>query len=193
VTTPSTRFGTGPSTASPATTTQPTSTSSTPATTATTAATTTTVPNPRTAAAGLATLLKQSVADRDAIINAVSDVSNCGGGLAEDVPIFRAAAASRASLIGHLDTLSRATTLPPSLLTDLHNAWLASEAADQDFAAWAGDEASGGCVPNDHGDPYYNAATVPDEQATAAKTAFVQVWNPIAIRFGLPTYSWQDL
>jgi eukaryotic-like serine/threonine-protein kinase len=48
--------------------------------------------------------------------------------------------------------------------------------------------ANGGCGPgNSPHEGNYNAATAASQQATAAKKAFVQSWNPIAQRYGLPT------
>ena len=59
------------------------------------------------------------------------------------------------------------------------------------YAAWAGDESTG-CTPNGS-DPNLSAATVPDNQATQDKTAFVGSWNPIAQQYGLPTYAQDQL
>ncbi len=42
--------------------------------------------------------------------------------------------------------------------------------------------------PDDTSDASYQAATVPDNQATADKRAFVNLWNPIASQYGLSTY-----
>jgi hypothetical protein len=33
----------------------------------------------------------------------------------------------------------------------------------------------------------------PDNQATIDKKAFVSAWNPVATRYGLSTYQWNQL
>ena len=76
----------------------------------------------------------------------------------------------------------------------LTSAWQNSIKADQDFAHWARDEISGGCTSgNQSADPHAQAAAGPDALATTGKQAFVGQWNPVATRYGLPTYRWNQL
>jgi hypothetical protein len=79
------------------------------------------------------------------------------------------------------------------MLRDLTQAWQASAAVDQDLSQWAQDESSGGCTPNDHADPHFQAAAGPDHQATSAKKAFVSQWNPIASGYRLASYQANQL
>lgn len=146
-----------------------------------------------TAAQALAQLLQSSTSDRSAIEAAVGDVNACGAGLARDAQAFRQAADSRRQLIGQLDTLPGASALPSAMIADLSAAWQASSQADQDFAAWADDESSGGCTQDDSADASYQAATVPDNTATSDKQEFVALWNPIAAQYGLTAYQWDQL
>jgi hypothetical protein len=125
-------------------------------------------------------------------VNAVSDVQKCGPHLAQDSRIFSTAIASRQRLLTRLAGLPDASTLPSGLIQTLTGAWQASAQADQDYAAWTRDENSGRCV-TDGSDPNFAAATAPDNQATANKTEFVNLWNPIAMQYGLPTYRWTQL
>lgn len=150
-------------------------------------------PPEQQAATKLAALLSQSVSDRSEIKNASQDVSSCGPNLSQDAQIFDNAANSRQSLLSQLMDLPGRSTLPSAMLSDLSQAWTASEVADQDLAGWAQDEVSNGCTQNDTSDSNYQAATQPDNEATAAKTAFVGLWNPLADRYGLPTYQWNQL
>lgn len=151
-------------------------------------------PSEQTAAQGLAQLLASSVSDRSAVVAAVADVNACGSGLSQDAQTFQQAAAHRQQLIGQLGSLPGATTLPAQMIQDLSNAWQASRQADQDFAAWAGDENSGsGCTQNDSGNANYQAANGPDNEATTAKQEFVRLWNPVATQYGLATYQWDQL
>jgi len=145
------------------------------------------------AAQGLAELLAQSATDRSAIVDAVSDVSRCGPSLTQDAATFRQAASSRQQLLTKLAGLRDSPALPARLIQDLTTAWQASYQADRDYAGWAGDEKSDGCTANDTSDANYQAATGPDEAATAGKKAFVSLWNPIAGQYGLPAYQWNEL
>ena len=142
-------------------------------------------------AQNLAKLLSQSVSDRGAINNAYNDVASCGPTLSQDQGTFQQAVTSRQALLTQLSSMPDAAALPAPMISSLTQAWTASIKADQDFAAWAGDESTG-CTPNGS-DPNLSAATVPDNQATQDKTAFVGSWNPIARQYGLPTYAQDQL
>ena len=138
-------------------------------------------------------MLSQSVSDRTAIVNAVSDIETCGPSLNQDPQIFESAASSRRMLLTELANMPGASTLPAPMIQDLTSAWQASIAADTDFARWANDETTHGCVQNDTSDPGSVAANGPDAEATADKQAFVSMWNPIAAQYSLTTYAWDQL
>jgi hypothetical protein len=161
-----------------------------PATTPPPPATTPPAVTEQQAATGLSGLLTQSVANRSAIDNASNDAATCGGSYSQDAQVFRQAAASRRALITRLDNLPGAQTLPVPMLSDLRSAWQVSATADDDYARWADDEAAQGCTKND---PWYAATNTPNQQATADKTAFTASWNPIASRYGLATYTQDQL
>jgi hypothetical protein len=150
-------------------------------------------PPQQQAANSLSALLAQSVTDRISIVNAVSDVNECGPSLGQDAQTFQNAATSRQNLLTRLADMPNRSALSSSMLQSLTNAWQASIQADKDFAQWAQDEASRGCVLNDHSDPSYAAANGPDSQATTDKKAFVGSWDPIAAQYGLPSYQWNQL
>ena len=179
-----------PSTSATAASSPSASSSGSPRASASAAATSVTEQQAATSVAGM---LAQSGSDRTAIVSAVSDVNDCGPGLASDPKIFEQAASSRQSLLASLATLPGRGTLPPALITDLTNAWQASMTADNDFARWANDEIAQGCAKNDTKDPGYQAATTPDNEATAAKQAFVAQWNPLAAQYGLTRYQWSQI
>jgi zinc-ribbon domain len=145
------------------------------------------------AASRLAALLAQSASNRVSTDNAVSDVSNCGPGLSQDQQGLENSAASRQQLLSQLADLPGRSALPAQMLQDLTNAWEESVTADQDLAGWAQDESSQGCSQNDQADPHYAAATGPDNRAKADKIAFVGEWNPIAAKYGLTSYQWDQL
>jgi hypothetical protein len=145
------------------------------------------------AARNLSVLLAQSAADRSSVVNAVSDVSQCGSDLSQDPQIFQSAAASRQKLLSELTNLAGRSALPAQMTQSLASAWQASKDADQDFSAWAQDENSQGCTTDDNSDSNYQAAGGPDQQATNSKMAFVSLWNPVAKKYGLHTYEWNQL
>jgi hypothetical protein len=118
----------------------------------------------------------------------VYDVNHCGPSLRQDPQIIRSAASSRQHLLAGLANLSGRSALPEQMLQALNGAWQASVAVDRDLARWAQDEASRGCAPANHADPNFQAANGPDNEATAGKTAFVSMWNPIATKYRLTTY-----
>jgi len=151
------------------------------------------LPPRRQAAQALAALLAQSGTDRAAVTQAVSAVADCSPGLSQDETIFSNAASSRQVLLGKLAALPDRSALPALMLQDLTTAWQASGEADQDFAKWTQDEISQGCSTNYQSDAGYQAAMVPDDQATKDKKAFAALWTAIAIEYGLPRYQYNQI
>ncbi len=150
-------------------------------------------PTQRSAAAGLATLLAQTAADRSSIVGAVGAVEHCAAALGQAPQVFENSAASRQRLLQQLAGLPGRSALPAPMLQELTGAWQASAAVDTDLGRWAQDEAAGGCKPNDHADANYQAASTPDLQATNDKTAFVSMWNVVAAKYGLTRYETSQL
>jgi hypothetical protein len=64
--------------------------------------------------------------------------------------------------------------------------------ADRDYLSWARQQLSGGCTPTSQSSAY-NAAFNASRRADAAKQAFVQVWNPVAARYGIERKSPRDI
>ena len=151
------------------------------------------LPPRQQAAQALAALLAQSGTDRAAVTQAVSAVADCSPGLSQDETIFSNAASSHQALLGKLAALPDRSALPASMLQDLTTAWQASGEADQDFATWAQDEIAQGCSTNYQSDASYQAATVPDDQATKDKKAFAALWTAIANEYGLPLYQYNQI
>jgi hypothetical protein len=145
------------------------------------------------AAQALAVLLSQSVEDRSAIDTASNDVSTCGPNLSSDSETFSQAANSRQSLLSDISTIQDVSSLPSQLIQALTNAWQASEQVDEDYSNWAADENDGDCTPDDTSDPNYMNADGPNQQATAAKQEFCNLWDPIAAKFNLTSYQWNEL
>ena len=154
---------------------------------------TATAPSQRTAAAGLATLLAQTAADRSSIVSAVGAVEGCTATLGQAPQVFQTAAASRQRLLQQVAGLPGRSALPAPMLQELTGAWQASATVDQDLGRWAKDEVARGCRPGDHADANFQASGAPDVQATNDKTAFVARWNAIAAKYGLTRYRTSQL
>jgi hypothetical protein len=152
------------------------------------------LPPGQQAANALAGLLARSGTDRNAITQAVTDVKDCSPDLGHDKTIFDNAASSRQSLLNDLGTLPDRSALSATMLQDLTTAWKASAQADQDYSAWTQDEISQGCSTSGYSsDPHYQAASVPDQQATTGKQAFAALWSGIAGDYNLPDYQWNQI
>ena len=175
---------------SPKTSTTSVASSTSPTTTS--IATGATVAAPEQEAQALSTLLSNSAVDRSEIDSAVQQITSCGN-LAGAEQTLEQAASSRQNLLNQLGQLQLGALPASSQLSQaLQSAWMASVASDNAYAAYAGDEISNfnGCTPNDSGDSNAQAAATADAQATAAKTTFVNLWNPIANTYSLP--QWQQ-
>ena len=164
---------------------QPTSSTSAPSAAA--------APSERAAATAVASLLGQSVTDRDTIVNAVGAVNQCTSGLSQAPKAFTDGATGRQKLLQQLAHLPGRSTLPAGMLRELTGAWQASATVDTDLGKWAQDEVSHGCHQNDHNDANFVASNTPDVQASNDKAAFVALWNPIAAKYGLTRYSTSQL
>ena len=139
-------------------------------------------------AAALGALLTSSAAARTTLHQAVTQVGACAN-LPGAVSKLQDVVNQRSSEYG------RASALATSALPDgakVKSALVAalgiSLKADQDYLAWARQQQSGGCAAASQSGAY-NAAFSASQQADAAKQAFVQLWNPVAARYGIPQKS----
>jgi tRNA A-37 threonylcarbamoyl transferase component Bud32 len=139
-------------------------------------------------AAAVNQLLGTSGATRKSLQGAVSDAGHC-----TNLP----SAVSRIqSVVNQRDTeYHRALKLTTAALphgtavkSNLTAALRGSLTADRAYLTWAKQQLANGCVPTSQSSAY-SAATAAGAQADAAKQAFVQVWNPVAARYGVPRTS----
>jgi hypothetical protein len=124
--------------------------------------------------------------------NAVTNVGACAN-LSGAVSQLQAVVNRRA---GQVD---RASTLPTAALpggaqvkSKLMAALDSSLTADRDYLSWARQQLTGGCTPTSQSSAY-NTAFNASRRADAAKQAFVQVWNPVAARYGIERESPRDI
>jgi hypothetical protein len=139
------------------------------------------------AAKGLSGLLAQSGQDRTNVIDAYTNVQDCGSNLGSDAQIFRNDAANRRALLAKLQALPDRSALSGAMLGDLTSGWQASATVDDDLAQWA-DAAAHHCKNGDMHNSSLKASLAYDGPATQGKMAFTQLWNPLARKDGLPTY-----
>ena len=165
---------------------QSSSQSSSPSTSPTT---TTPVASGRSQATAVSNLLTSSEQSRQQWnSNAlVTDVANCGN-LGADISQIRQIANERSS------EYSQATALQTNALSNgaqvksqLMRALRISLRIDNDYLAWAQQQQSSGCAYGTSSS-YYQQATYLDNRATNDKQAFVDIWNPIAGQYSLPTF-----
>jgi serine/threonine protein kinase len=143
-------------------------------------------------ATALGTLLTSSAAARTALHQAVTQVGACANlpgavSTLQDVVNQRSGEYGRASALA-TSALPDGARVKSALVAALGS----SLKADQDFLAWARQQQSGGCTPASQSSAY-NAAFSASQQADAAKQAFVQVWNPVAARYGIAQESPGDI
>ena len=129
-------------------------------------------------------LLRSSAATRRKLQSAVSQIADCTN-LSSAVSQIQNAANQRSTEYDQASALSTSALADGTIVkTDLTAALRNSLDADRDYLVWAQQELTLGCVPATQSSAY-NAAYNADMQADAAKEAFVQVWNPVAARYGI--------
>ncbi|MGW1836784.1 hypothetical protein [Streptomyces sp. NPDC002067] len=140
-------------------------------------------------------LLADSNSSRSAVINAVRDIRGCDNlpGAAKDL---KGAANQRNQMVSRLqglplDKVPRHAELTAALTT----AWKSSAAADNHYAAWAGQVAGKkGCHKGHARNTGHTAqGTAASGAATKAKEQAARLWNPIAQKYGLRTHQAGDL
>ncbi|MFD8421918.1 hypothetical protein [Streptomyces sp. NPDC059466] len=138
-------------------------------------------------AVALDKLLADSNNSRDSVVKAVENVKACNN-LGQAAGDLRGAAKQRAGLVTRLSALS-VDKLPnhAALTAALNNAWKASAAADNHYAAWA-DQVGGkrGCKGGHaRSTGQTQAANAASGTASAQKAKAAGLWNAIASKYGL--------
>jgi serine/threonine protein kinase len=135
-------------------------------------------------AAAVNHLLNSSAATRAALQGAVSEVGACTD-VSGAVSQIQAAVNQRSTEYSQASALTASALADGTVVkADLTAALRSSLAADRDYLTWAQLQLRLGCVPAAQSSAF-TAANEADQQANAAKQAFVQVWNPVAARYGI--------
>ncbi|MEY9969334.1 hypothetical protein ABIA33_007422 [Streptacidiphilus sp. MAP12-16] len=144
-------------------------------------------------AAAVDQLLGQAANSRQQVENAVTAVEQCADSpsVSSAQSVLIRAALDRQSLVAELGSLnvSQLQGGAPAMLT-LSRAWSESAAADSAYARWAGAMADGRCTAGSS--PHtadWDEGLAESGKASADKNAFVVAWDPIAVRYNLPTRS----
>jgi serine/threonine protein kinase len=139
-------------------------------------------------AAAVNDLLSSSAATRRALQGAVSEASDCTD-LSSAVSQIQNTVNQRSTEYNQASVLSTSALADGAIVkTDLTAALRNSLDADRDYLAWAQQQLKLGCAPATQSSAY-DAAYNADKHADAAKEAFVQVWNPVAARYGIQQQS----
>ncbi|MGH3229669.1 MAG: protein kinase domain-containing protein [Streptosporangiaceae bacterium] len=139
-------------------------------------------------AAAVDNLLDSSAATRKALHGAVDEVLDCTNlpGAASQI---QNAVSQRGTEYDQASALS-ASALPDgaAVKSDLIAALRTSLDADKNYLTWAQQQLNLGCTAPAQSSAYSAAASA-DQRADAAKEAFVQVWNPVAAKYGVQQQS----
>jgi serine/threonine protein kinase len=135
-------------------------------------------------AAAVNNLLSSSAATLKALQGAVSEVSDCTN-LSSAVRQIQNVVNQRGTEYNQASALSTsALANGAAVRSDLIAALRNSLDADKDFLTWAQQQLNPGCTPTAESSAY-NAAYDASQQAGASKKAFLQVWDPVAARYGI--------
>jgi hypothetical protein len=144
------------------------------------------------AMATLGTYLSQSAAVRPTVGTAISGVQSCRESPASAAATIQQAINTRQNILNNLPNLD-VSQLPNGsrLVTALSAAMQNSLNSDTDYHAWMEDLVNSGnsCGANASQDSNYAAAQTADTASTNSKTTFVNLWNPMAPRYGQQTYT----
>jgi hypothetical protein len=135
--------------------------------------------------------LSQSATVRPTVQNAINGVATCSVDPGAGESTLQQSIDARQSILTSLAGVQvSGIAQGPTMVSDLQQALTDSVQADHDYQKWMEDEAnSGQCNTDPTGDSNFQAGQAASAQATAAKTAFLAIWNPLAPSYGEPTYT----
>ncbi|MEU6625089.1 hypothetical protein ABZ926_30565 [Streptomyces litmocidini] len=143
----------------------------------------------------LSKLLATSSSSRQTVISSVAAINQCKD-LDKAAADLRGAAEQRRGLITRLQALS-VDKIPDNaaLTAALTKAWQASAAADDHYAAWAGQMKGKKACKGGHArsTSQKTAGDAKSGEATDAKKTAAGLWNPTAEKYGLEKRSWSQL
>ena len=144
------------------------------------------------AMAALGSYLSRSASVRPTIQSAIDGVQSCSESPANGEATLQQAISARQDILSHLPALwVSAVPNGAQLVSTLTQAMQDSITADKDYQSWMADSAGSGrpCGSDPSQDSSYAAGQRASAAATAAKSAFVAIWDPMAPRYGQHVYS----
>jgi hypothetical protein len=129
-------------------------------------------------------LLSSGAGTNPRLVSALGAVNQCTD-MASSVSVLTQIRNQRSSEYGQAQVIS-VSLLPQgsTLKGDLTQALYYSLQADDQYLNWADQQSRGPC--RDDSEP---APVSDNDQASAYKTSFTQLWNPIALQYGLTAQS----
>jgi hypothetical protein len=129
-------------------------------------------------------LLTSSAVARRQLLGAVKEVASCTN-LTSAVGAMQGVVSQRGAEYRQASALS-ASALPQgaAVKTDLVAMFRTSLTADQDYLTWARQQQTAGCSAPLQSSAY-SAAYSAAQPAGTAKEAFIQLWNPVAAKYGI--------
>jgi Protein kinase domain len=139
---------------------------------------------PSAQAAGVNALLSAGAGTNSRLLSALGAINQCTD-MASSVSVLTQIRNQRSSEYGQAQGIS-VSLLPQgsTLKADLTQALYYSLQADDQYLNWADQQARGPC--HEDSEP---ALASDNDQASAGKNGFTQLWNPIAVQYGLTTQS----
>jgi hypothetical protein len=140
----------------------------------------------RAQAMAIDALLNASSASRNQLGPALAKVDACGDlnaatTMLDQIILDRAGQLEQGKALA-VDQIDGGAALRDKLVQALQY----SLEADKDFAAWLQSTKTNGCTGQAPHDANYSAAQAASANASANKQSFVQLWNPVAAKYGLP-------
>jgi serine/threonine protein kinase len=134
-------------------------------------------------AAGVNALLSSGAGTNPRLLSALGAINQCTA-MASSVTALTQIRNQRNSEYGQAQVITVSALAQGSTLkTDLSQALYYSLQADDQYLSWADQQSRGPC--HDGSEP----TPASDDQASAYKNSFTQLWNPIALQYGLTTQS----
>jgi len=139
--------------------------------------------------------IQQSASARKTVLRATGAVGKCAMVPSTGISLMNQAISQRQAAIGRMGSLSvNAIPNGPAMLTDLRQVLQHSITADQDFIGWMQDiQDTGTCPVSTSTDASFQAAGRADTLAVKAKKKLLALWNPIARKFGQPTFTSSEI
>ncbi len=178
---------------------EPAAASQTKSTTTNSSASTTSVTPPTQSptqelAAEIDSTLQPGANARAEVVQAVNGVDSCQTDPNDAITSLQDAINTRQSMLTGVQSVQwNLVQQGNEVRDDVTQALNASVSADQSFIQWANFVEATGCNGNAPHDANFDAAQSASTDATNAKDAFLQLWNPIAAQVGTKQYVETDL